>query len=105
MQVAHAAQALLGASEGPHGAVALLALTALAGGVASRLEAAAGGGDSGDEGAALAAAEAAAAALVPPSCPSAPFRRLAPLLQVQADPYCATTCLDTNPAHGDRLFK
>jgi len=76
-----APQALLDASEGAHGAAALLALTALARGVAARRAAAPRGEGGGGEGGAAAAA----AALVPPEGPSAPFRRLAPLLQARGE--------------------
>jgi len=74
-----APQALLDASEGAHGAAALLALAALARGVAAR-RAAAPRGEGGGEGGA-----AAEAALVPPEDPAAPFRRLAPLLQARGE--------------------
>ncbi|KAK9831906.1 hypothetical protein WJX81_007961 [Elliptochloris bilobata] len=85
--LAGAPEALLAASEGPHGAAALLALAALARGVAERRAAADGDGGGG----AATSAAAAAAALLPPGCPAAPFRRLAPLLQAaQNDPRCAS---------------
>jgi len=74
-----APQALLDASEGAHGAAALLALAALARGVAAR-RAAAPRGEGGGEGGA-----GAGAALVPPEDPAAPFRRLAPLLQARGE--------------------
>lgn len=89
----YGAQALLAASEGPHGAAALLVLAAVAAGVAERRDAV--GGRDADGAAAAPAAEhaaAAAAALVPPGRPAAPFWRLAPLLQVRLG-VCTLCCM------------
>ena len=89
-----APQALLDASEGAHGAAALLALAALARGVAAR-RAAAPRGEGGGEGGA-----AAEAGRGPPEDPAAPFRRLAPLLQARGEQRfwrCTAGCLCVGP--------